>query len=146
MEPAGKIIKCDFLILGDDGRNALRHEKYSTAVIPLTQKGDCFAPEAAHFPIGQNRFQAVTDLSPILVFIRSDQNENATRLLLWPHAPLCRQLKRILLNGLPFERSNGDHRNLRLCLLIDFGAQRRQFFLGLRAQHAREIVDITLRL
>ena len=53
---------------------------------------------------------------------------------------------KVVFNGLPFERRNRYHRNLGLRFLLDLHAQHRQLLLALRAQDAREIIHVALRL
>ena len=78
--------------------------------------------------------------------IGRDEDQDAARLLLRPHAPLHGQIERKLLRGLAFQRRNRNDGNLRFCFLVDLSAQSGQLFLGRCAEDTGEIIHVALWL
>ena len=144
---AGKSVQRDFLIFGNDRRTRCVMSSSSAAVIVLLQKA---APLRGRSRPLCRRAESARGRSPP----RCDTCGHSARAESGRRAPSVSARRPTASpdqssncsTGLAFERGNRDDGNLRFGFLIDFRAQRRQFFLGRRAQHARKIVHIALRL
>jgi hypothetical protein len=115
------------------------------AVLPLPQKRQHFATEAAYFAIGQDRFEAVADFSPVLAIIDGQQHHHAAVFAFWSDAPFLKEAIREILRRIAFERMDGYDGKLRVGLPIELLAQCRNFLARFRIHYACEIVNVTLR-
>ena len=88
------------------------------AVLVLPQKRQHLAAEPAHFTIGQNRFEPITDFCPVFPIIHREQHHNAAIFALGTHAPLFEQAISEIRRRIPFEGMNRHHRQLRIGFLI----------------------------
>jgi hypothetical protein len=115
------------------------------AVLPLPQKRQHFATEAAHFAIRQNRFQPVSDFRPVLSVVDREKHHHATVFASWPDAPFLKETIRKILRRISFKRVDGYNGKLRICFPIELLTQGRDFLARFRIHCASEVVDVTLR-
>ena len=114
-------------------------------VLPLPQKRQHFAAEAADFAIRQDRFQAVADFSPVLSVVDGEQHRYAAVFAFWPDAPFLKEAIGKILRGVAFERVDGYDGKLRIGLPIELLAEGRNSLARFRIHYACEVVDVTLR-
>ena len=111
-------------ILGDHFGDSLRYQKHSRVIIPLAKVRDCFPPDRARLPVGENGLEAIPDLEAVSAIFDGKKDHHAALGLLWPNSPLCGQVNRELLNGAAVKGLYCDDCDLRVSLLIHFRAER----------------------
>jgi len=129
-------------VLRDDVGDAARDEEESGIVISLAEDGDRFATEAADFAVGENAFEAIADLGPILVVVGGVKDEDAAADLFGADAPFCGEIEGVVEDVLAVCGGDGDDGDLGFGFLVDFGAERGEFGFAVRGEDVGEVVDV----
>lgn len=74
-------------ILGDCSGDLRRNLYERRTILVLPEERQHLTAETTHFAVRQNRFQAVSDLGPILVVVHRKQHHHATIFAFGPYAP-----------------------------------------------------------
>jgi hypothetical protein len=133
-------------ILGNHFGHALRHQKYSRVIISIAKIRDSLSANAACLPVWKNRFEAIPNLESITAIFDGEKDHHAAFGLLGADAPLGGKVKCEILDWATVESLDCYYRDLRVRLLIHFGAQSCQLESCRLIQDAGEIIDVALGL
>ena len=132
----------DAAILRDDVGDSTRDEQDCAVVVAAFEERDRFATNRTDFAVVENSLKAVSNLSEVLAVVDREQNQYAAGTLLGADAPSGGEVERVLLRGLFAGGLHGDDEDLRVGLVVNFGADRSELADRGGAQDVGVVVDV----
>jgi len=129
-------------VLSNDLRNARGDQQQRLAIVSIPHERDGFPLKSAHLPIGQDRFQPISNLNPGAVVVNGIQNQYSAVGGLAPHAPLMEEIDRVTLDIGAIERPDGHHRDLSMCLPVNLPADLVHLRDRVLVQNVGKVVDV----
>ena len=137
-------VQRDVAVLRNHGGDLAYHLPQGGAVVALAQPRHHVAPETAHLAVRKNGLESVADLGPVLVVADGHEDHYAPVRALVTHPPFLKQVIGEVLHGVAIQGLDGNHRDLGLGFLVDFGRELRYLRHGRGVKYAGEIVDVSL--
>jgi hypothetical protein len=128
-------------------RNDIRHtacdQQQGIVVVSAAHERDGFALKTPNFAVGQNRFQAVSDLDASTVIFYCVHNQHATVCGFGAHAPFLEKVNRVTLYVGPIKGINCYHSHLCVSLLVDLPSDVSDLRDRGLIKNVREIIDVS---
>src|ERR1019366_3807837 len=135
----------DVLGMRDGLADGLRRGHHGFSVLLLAQRGRHLAQDAARQAVGQDGLQPIADFEAVAAVPDCQQHHDALVAALLPDAPGVEDGVGDILDGLAFQRRDGDQRHLGPGGVLDGPAVSLQLGSGGRVDDMREVADVALR-